>query len=88
MSIDEGREGGDGDEGGVHFGILFFEHDAEVFVEKDGDFEDVDRIEAEAFFSEDGGFGGDGLRALEFQAAGEDFDEVLFRWGHARGLPK
>ncbi len=66
MAVDEGGEGGNGDEGGVYFGVLFFEHDAEMFVEEHGDFQNVDRVEAEAFFSEDRGLRSDRLGALKF----------------------
>ena len=67
VAVDEGGEGGDVGEGGVYFLVLFFEHDAEVFVEEDGDFEDVDGVEAEAVgggggFSKDGGGEGRGGR--------------------------
>ena len=84
VAVDVGGEGGDGGEGLADFGVLFFEDDAEVFVEEDGDLEDVDGVEAEAELAEDGSFGSDGFvgEDLETEAFGEDLDEFFFGWGH------
>ena len=84
VAVDVSGEGADGVEGGVDFLALFFDDDVEVFIEEDGDFEDVDGVEAEAGFSEDEGVGGDGLggAAVEAEAVGEDGDEVVFGGGH------
>ena len=82
MGVDEGGEGGDGGQGGADFEGFFLELDAEVLVEEDGDFEDVDRVEAEAGFAEDGGFGGNRNGGSESEALGKDFDELGFGFGH------
>ncbi len=83
MFIDEGGKGGDGGKGGVYFLILFFEHDAEVFIEEDGDFEDIHGVESEAFLAEDRRRRGDRCGGVEFEAFIENLDEFCFSGCHA-----
>jgi hypothetical protein len=71
-------------EGGADFVGFFFELDGEVLVEEDGDFEDVDGIQAKSSLplAEDFGFRGDGDRGAKFKAPGENLDEFGFGVGH------
>ncbi len=85
VAVDEGGEGVEGGEGSVYFFVLLAEHDIEMFVEQDGDFENIDGIEAKAFFAEDAGVGGDGVGGLKFEFTGEDGDQLGF--GGRHGFP-